>query len=679
MRIQLTRQERMGENGKGLLRLLQNESLPLIDLFIREAIQNSLDATLDNKKETIIDVGVSEFKTEDLAKYFGGAEEILVNRYSNTNPKAIYLSDKNTSGLTGAIRDEENSDLYNSKIYKLIYGISMNQTKSGAGGSWGLGKTSFFRLGNGIVIYYTRVQLDNGEYEERMAASLIEDSTKEDALLKDNTRGLAWWGFKESGKDEYDETYPITNKDEIHGILRVLGVEPYKNNETGTTVLIPFIDEKRINSHDIAYEENEKTARNWWEDSLSERIEMAIQKWYGIRILNKDYQDKYGPYLNISINGKPFLPKDFQTIFQKLRELYSYALRSENDPKIGNQADGFWVKTIQINRMALSKSSQKIVGDLAFTTLNKEELSMLAPDNEPHPLSLFGQTTTNEIKELNSKIIAYTRKPAMIVDYDIDGIWTQNVPSFEDRIILGIFVPRSGEVLHEDFQEELYYLDDYLRKSENADHASWVDVTVNNKRATIVSRIKGNVAKSLNEEFSDDVESSKGSKSSALGRKLGNIILPSFKKGTSGQPPINTTGGGGNPGKRKRRINYSLEKQERINENVILLYNSIELQSEIDFEMSIDINMGNQIFSHEKWIKDMEKPYPFTIKNVNVQQIADENNKLIENDLLTNFFVQNKVTFLNSSLDPIQVKVMLEVEINDLSILPAIQVKEVKK
>src|SRR5699024_8690380 len=207
----------------------------------------------------------------------------------------------------------------------------------------------------------------------------------------------------------YDETYPITNKDEIHGILRVLGVEPYKNNETGTTVLIPFIDEKRINSHDIAYEENEKTARNWWEDSLSERIEMAIQKWYGIRILNKDYQDKYGPYLNISINGKPFLPKDFQTIFQKLRELYSYALRSENDPKIGNQADGFWVKTIQINRMALSKSSQKIVGDLAFTTLNKEELSMLAPDNEPHPLSLFGQTTTNEIKELNSKIIAYTR------------------------------------------------------------------------------------------------------------------------------------------------------------------------------------------------------------------------------------------------------------------------------
>lgn len=679
MRIQLTRQERMGENGKGLLRLLQNESLPLIDLFIREAIQNSLDATLEDKKETIIDVGVSEFKTEDLAKYFGGAEGILVNRYSDTNPKAIYLSDKNTSGLTGAIRDEENSDLYNSKIYKLIYGISMNQTKSGAGGSWGLGKTSFFRLGNGIVIYYTRVQLDNGEYEERMAASLIEDSTKEDALLKDNTRGLAWWGFKESSKDEYDETYPITNEDEIHGILRVLGVEPYKNNETGTTVLIPFINEERINSHDIAYEENEKKDRNWWEDSLSERIEMAIQKWYGIRILNKDYQDKYGPYLNISINGKPFLPKDFQTIFQKLRELYSYALRSESDPKIGNQADGFWVKTIQINRMALSKSSQKIVGDLAFTTLNKEELSMLAPDNEPHPLSLFGQTTTNEIKELNSKIIAYTRKPGMIVDYDIDGIWTQNVPNFEDRIILGIFVPRSGEVLHEDFQEELYYLDDYLRKSENADHASWVDVTVNNKRATIVSRIKGNVAKSLNEEFSDDIESSKGSKSSALGRKLGNMILPSFKKGASGQPPINTTGGDRNPTKRRRRINYSLEKQERISENVILLYNSIELQSEVDFELSIDINMGNQIFSHEKWKKDMEKPYPFTIKNVSIQQITDENNKLIETELLTNFFVQNKATFLNSSLDPIRVKVMLEVEINDFSILPAIQLKEVKK
>lgn len=679
MRIQLTRQERMGENGKGLLRLLQNESLPLIDLFIREAIQNSLDATLENKKETIIDVGVSEFKTEDLAKYFGGAEETLVNRYSNTKPKVIYLSDKNTSGLTGAIRDEENSDLYNSKIYKLIYGISMNQTKSGAGGSWGLGKTSFFRLGNGIVIYYTRVRLDTGEYEDRMAASLIEDSTKEDALLKGNTRGLAWWGFKESNKDEYDETYPVTNQDEIHGILRTLGVKPYKNDETGTTVLIPFIDENRINSHDIAYEENEKVASNWWENTLSGRIEMAVQKWYGIRILNKDYQEKYGPYLNISINGKPFLPKDFQTIFQKLRELYSYALRSESDPKIGNQADDFWVKNIQINRMALSISSQKIVGDLAFTTLNKEDLSMLAPDNEPHPLSLFGQTNSNELKELNSKIIAYTRKPAMIVDYDIDGIWTQNVPHFEDKIILGIFVPRSEEVLHEDFQEELHYLDDYLRKSENADHASWVDVTVNNKRATIVSRIKGNVAKSLNEEFSDDVESSKGSKSSALGRKLGNLILPSFKKGISGQPPITTIDVGDGLAKQKRRINYTLEKYERISRNVILLHNSIELQGEVDFEMSIDINMGNQIFSHEKWIKDMEKPYPFTIRNVNIHQILNESNEIIEPDFLTNFFVQNKVTFLNTSLVPIRVRVTLEVEINDLSILPTIQVKEVKK
>src|SRR5699024_9602568 len=131
-----------------------------------------------------------------------GIGEKLIDRYTNKKTKAIYLSDKNTTGLTGAIRDDENEDLRDSKIYKLIYGISMNQTQSGAGGSWGLGKTSFFRLGNGIVIYYTRVKLQNGKYEERLAASLIEDSNKSDSLLKNNSRGIAWWGWK-TDNDNY--------------------------------------------------------------------------------------------------------------------------------------------------------------------------------------------------------------------------------------------------------------------------------------------------------------------------------------------------------------------------------------------------------------------------------------------------------------------------------------------
>src|SRR5699024_2082174 len=286
---QLTRQERMGQFGHSLLRLLQNESLPLIDLFIREAIQNSLDATLPEKEETIVDVGVKEFSNEKLASKLDGITEVLKAKYSGDKPKAIYLSDKNTSGLTGAIRDNENQDLQESKIYKLIYGISMNQTQSGAGGSWGLGKTSFFRLGNGIVFYYTRVKLDDGRYEQRLAASLIEDSNNPESLLKDNSRGIAWWGWK-ADDDYYSDTYPITDENEINDILDICNLKPYAGQETGTTVIIPYINEKRIESHDIKHEDYDMKKVNWWEQDLESRIEIAIQKWYGIRVFNKDYQ-----------------------------------------------------------------------------------------------------------------------------------------------------------------------------------------------------------------------------------------------------------------------------------------------------------------------------------------------------------------------------------------------------
>src|SRR5699024_2397698 len=148
--------------------------------------------------ETVVDVGAVDFEVAELAGQFDGIGETLIDRYTNKKLKAIYLFVKNTKDLTDAISVDENEDQRDSKIYKMVYGISKNQTESGAGGSWGLGKTSFFRIGNGIVIYYTRVRKNDGTYGERLAASLIEDSEKPDALLTHNSRGIAWWGAREN-------------------------------------------------------------------------------------------------------------------------------------------------------------------------------------------------------------------------------------------------------------------------------------------------------------------------------------------------------------------------------------------------------------------------------------------------------------------------------------------------
>lgn len=684
MKVQYTRDERMGQNGSSLLRLLQNETIPLIDLFIREGFQNSLDATLKGAEETVVDVGAVDFDATELAGNFEGIGKMLVDRYKNQHPKAIYLSDKNTSGLTGAIRDDENTDLRDSKIYKLIYGISMNQTESGAGGSWGLGKTSFFRLGNGIVIYYTRVLKNDGTYGERIAASLIEDSDKPDALLTHNSRGIAWWGAKESGDDDmYAETFPIDSSEEIEKVLDVFGIERYTGKETGTTIIVPFVNEEKIFLHDEIHDESTPLKREtkWWEESLQNRIEIAIQKWYGPRILNLEYQKKYGAYLLPYINGELFSPDKFQPFFKKIRELYTQALKEESTENIH-------VKPVQLERMALATDTNKIVGDFAFTKLSDRDLEMRPPNNYSHPLSYLGYGDRNDLLTYNDKIIAYARKPGMIIDYDVNGIWSQNITKLENEFIVGFFVPRSEQPLHEEFQSELTLLDDYLRKTENADHAAWEDVLVNDKKVTIVRRIKSKVIDALRSEFEEGIESKQTSKASALGRKLGSRLLPPTNFGKRSTPSTTVGGDEGNI-QGGRNFSVDIKNVSRQSETKLAVNLQMKIAPMKTGTVSVNVNMGTNHYTAQKWSAEMgeDSVYPFKIVELNIQNVNDMEMDIEYEDLsddrfsiiLSSFNKLSSFDVLNSTEETV-LKIQAEVllEINDPLIQPYIQAKEVK-
>lgn len=683
MKVQYTKMERMGENGSSLLRLLQNETMPLIDLFIRESLQNSLDATLKEAEQTIVDVGAVNFDAAELGEHFEGIGETLINNYKEQQPKAIYLSDKNTTGLTGAIRDDENTDLRDSKIYKLIYGISMNQTESGAGGSWGLGKTSFFRIGNGIVIYYTRVLKDDGTYGERIAASLIEDSNKPDALLTHNSRGIAWWGAKATENDNmYDETFPVDDKVEIESILNVFGIKRYTGEETGTTVIIPFVNEEKIFSHDETHDDSVPInhGSKWWEESLQKRIEIAIQKWYGPRIINIDYQNKYGSYLLPYINGELLSPDKFQPFFKKIRELYTQALKGESTEQI-------IVEPVELGRMALAAHTNKKVGDFAFAKFSDKDLEMLPPNNYSHPLSYLGYEEKDDLLTNNDKIIAYARKPGMIIDYDVNGIWSQNVSKLENEFIIGFFVPRSEQPLHEEFQNELAVLDDYLRKTENADHATWEDVLVNDKKVTIVRRMKSKVIDALRGEFEEELVNKQTSKASALGRKLGSRLLPPNNFGKRPTPSTRVTGIGGKKGGRNFSIdikNVIRETEDRLSVNLLL-----NIAPKKNGTVSVNVNMGSNHYSAQKWSVEMgeDSPYPFKIiklKTLNVNDIKmNEEYEDLDDDrfsiILSSFNKLSSFDVLNSTEDePMHIELEMTLEINDPFIQPYIQAKEVK-
>ena len=258
MKIEIAEPGRMTQSGSSLLKLIQNNNMPILDLLVRESIQNSLDAKNDTDPYVTVDFFTGEFNKISLNKELEGITETLNRKYWKDTYKFIAVRDSNTVGLTGKLHYDEVTDNQYGNLLKLIYEISKPQEAEGAGGSWGLGKTVYFRVGIGLVVYYSRILNEEGIYESRLAASLVENEMNADSLIPalpgKSKRGIAWWG-QEIGSNK---TKPITDEKYIEKILNIFEIEPYEGDLTGTTIIIPYIDEQMLlENNQIEYKDSE--------------------------------------------------------------------------------------------------------------------------------------------------------------------------------------------------------------------------------------------------------------------------------------------------------------------------------------------------------------------------------------------------------------------------------------
>ena len=168
MKIEIAEPGRMTQSGSSLLKLIQNNNMPILDLLVRESIQNSLDAKNDTDPYVTVDFFTGEFNKISLNKELEGITETLNRKYWKDTYKFIAVRDSNTVGLTGKLHYDEVTDNQYGNLLKLIYEISKPQEAEGAGGSWGLGKTVYFRVGIGLVVYYSRILNEEGIYESRL-------------------------------------------------------------------------------------------------------------------------------------------------------------------------------------------------------------------------------------------------------------------------------------------------------------------------------------------------------------------------------------------------------------------------------------------------------------------------------------------------------------------------------
>lgn len=661
MKIEIARiDDRMAPSGKAILRSLQNDSLPIVDLVVRESFQNSLDATLPNSEQTNIDVSIGKIATNKIAHHFDSIDTRLKQLFPRESTM-VAIRDSNTSGLTGKFNTDDKDELNNSNIYKLIYGLNMNQDKVDAGGSWGLGKTSFFRMGSGIVIYYSRVK-HNNKYEERLAACLIEDSDKSDAIMPNNDRGIAWWGEKNS-TDIYDKTLPITDPQFISEFTKSLGIKQYSENETGTTIIVPFIKDSKVTMED--------TSKNDfpWETDIEESVIQAIQRWYFPRIYNRHYNRfTNNSILAPSVNGRMIKPENFSNTFDWFQSLYSIAtqLGSTEESKTHGRIQA---KTIHLATTGMS--NRKIpIGYLAYVQLSLDDLKAYKNSGFISPISYIGNATFKDGSPYGANILAYMRKPGMVVEYVVnDNEWMKGLSLEENSYVFAVFVPNSDGNLHKKYLNYYSTLESYLRDTENADHATWIDKIIDSGRVTIVNRIKRSVAKELSADL-NNTEAKASKRTSALSRHFGNMFLPMSNFGKSATIQQK-------PQRKKKKDTLApnslinVTDSGFVSENLRSVSFNATLQADTKSTLFFTVLTTDKAYNQESWNKTFEGslPFPFIINKVKLTKIA---NKKVNHVTDTSHKKSASFEIPNPNKEKLVIAGTIEIEIHDLSMAPSL-------
>ncbi len=626
MRVEIPEHDRMTESGSSLLRLIQNNGTCNLDLFVREAIQNSLDAG-DKKHDYVrVDIKTGQFYTQKVSSYFEKISDNLNSRYPG---KQDYISirDTNTVGLTGPVRYSEVKDSKLGNLLKLVYEISKPQDQSGAGGSWGLGKTVFFRIGIGLVIYYSRIKKSNSTrgYESRLAATLVEDETKSEMLLpKSNIiqRGIAWWG-NYTGKN-HKHTVPLTNEREIHSILDQFGIKRFSGSETGTEIIIPFIDTKRLLNETIlgSFDNDSVGAIPNWCNNIDDYLRIAIQRWYAPRLNNKSYN---GQYMEVYINNAKITQQTMAPFFRLIQSLYNS--HPDNELKFSGKK----VNCKYVELRSIFEKGDNNAGYISYIIISAQDMKMMEPDNLRSPYYYINKLVTDSF--YNDPIIMYTRKPGMIVSYETTGDWTDSIPKTPtNEFIVGLFVANSDNILninHMSFEE-------YIRGSEKADHMGWEDWPVNGNNLQIITKIKRNIRRKIKDEYPVENNVTEEHKNLGLGKALADYLLPPTGivywddargglTGPGGVGGMDIIGDTSLPGKRINNTSHVVLKQtgnpifniDGINLPVQILFGS---KSVAILQMCVDSEKGS--ISGVEWEKSTGASFPISLKYFSLTRIT---------------------------------------------------------
>ena len=612
--------------GSVTLKSLQNENVPELDLLVREAIQNSSDASLKEPGPAFaVNFTAKTFCPALFNSYLTDIKDYLNTRFPEDTAHFLEIRDIMTSGLTGNIKKENIKKEDHGNFFKLIYDTGKRQTQSGAGGNWGFGKSVYYRVGIGIVIFYSRIKTTDG-YESRLIVTLVEDESKQnpdgsDATilnrLEANSAGKAWWGTRDG-----ENLLPITDENSIINLLDIFKLKPFKGAETGTSVIIPYIDPQKLlddiipDDADIKADDKEHM-ETVWTNELTNYLCLAIQKWYAPKIQNTELRNIIGcdkKMLIASVNNAPIQKKKMLPFFQLVQELYTTALART----LGTEYKSTQFPQIQCMAVNIQKyfDGGTTSGYVAAIRVTRDELN-----SGQNVLSPYIYTGKYEAEgTTNDPIVMFSRDPGMVIDYSITGPWVKNIsaPESSDEFLFAFYMPDTRKKLRAGLPvaTEIKTLGDYLRDCEASDHMGWDDPA----KMQIVTRIQKNTVNQINQKFSKGSEIKVDATASKLAAKLGRSLLPRI--GYSKKKPGGSGGGPGGGGAKLRNLDFEILSMTVSGKEIEIPFRLKFTHSKKSAELELIVASEGGWITPSSWQNDIGTAFPASIQSFTVETIA---------------------------------------------------------
>ena len=238
-------------SAEGAAKLL-GQSLTPLELLLRETIQNSWDASIEELTQTRYEVRVRFLKNnekESLKKFLhelppnNSEDNLRLNNFLNKDHQLVMeICDFGTKGLGGpfsaskSINQDEANDFVN-----FVKNIGSHRDRINGAGTYGFGKSSLFKFSKCNTILIDTLTKYEGKLQNRFIGYALGSEYDSNGT---RFTGRHWWGVNNNSIENNFSIDPLTD-DEAKRIARNLGLTVRNFEEdkgTSLFILDPDID-----------------------------------------------------------------------------------------------------------------------------------------------------------------------------------------------------------------------------------------------------------------------------------------------------------------------------------------------------------------------------------------------------------------------------------------------------